>query len=220
MSPLDSDVLVGRYVEPGASAHCGNPGQGADEPVLVDGTTKLRNPQLYENSPLSGSLIEQHYEHDPQKLFSDRQPNLAVLHEKPEHRLMCTLKIQGFSNREIAAKMECTEAWVSQVLRQPWARQYMIQELNGAGRQALDVVLKANAMDSVFTLVELRDNASVPPAVRRAAADSLLDRYLGKPTQRTENVNVNATPGDLAEMQKEIDALKVEEARLTGGVPV
>src|SRR2546430_16148555 len=94
---------------------------------------KLLNTQLYENSPLSGSLKERDYEGNPERLFNDRKPNFAILSEKPEHRLVVFLKAEGLSNTEIAARTGYQLAGVGQAPRQPWARERLVQEMSHAG---------------------------------------------------------------------------------------
>lgn len=161
------------------------------EEVSLDETPKPANKQLFENSGLAEHAVTHAAATDPDRLFSttDRatDPNLAILDEKPEHRLIVYLKAQGFSNKEVSDKTGYTQAWVSQITRQPWFRLRLVQELREAGVDQIQQVLKANALDSIFTLVDLRDDPQAPKAVRKACADSLLDRYLGKPTQKFEN---------------------------------
>lgn len=156
--------------------------------VDPDETLKPANTQLFENSGLAQHAITHAAATDPDRLFSttDRatDPNLAILDEKPEHRLIVYLKGKGLSNKEVSNKTGYTQAWVSQITRQPWFRLRLVQELREAGVDQIQQVLKANALDSIFTLVDIRDDPQAPKAVRKSAADSLLDRYLGKATQK------------------------------------
>jgi hypothetical protein len=149
------------------------------------------NTQLFENSSLREVYAEQGA--DSEKLFNSLDPNLAILHEKPHHRLILYMAARDFSNHEIAEASGFTAPWISQVLRQPWARKVLTEELNRAGRDELSGILEGAAKDSLFTLIELRDSAE-NESVRRSAADSLLDRFLGKPKQSIEH----HVDGDLA----------------------
>ena len=184
-------------------------------------TAVLPNPQLYENSPLSGSNIEQDYEENPNRLYSDLKPNLRILHEKPEHRVLIFLKAQGLSNTEIAKRTGYDIAWVGQVLRQPWARQRLVDEIQAAGGDAIHTIIKAAGVDSVWRLIDERDNAKARPAERIAAANSLLDRFLGKPTQHIESKSDITThnTSTLSEIEKRLTELAAEETRLTGNKP-
>lgn len=156
--------------------------------VDPDETLKPPNTQLFENSGLEQHPVTHAAATDPDRLFHSssvsENPNLAILDEKPEHRFILHLKAEGFSNKEVAEKMGYTQAWVSQITRQPWFRLQLVQVMREAGVDQIQQVLKANALDSVFTLVEIRDDPQAPKAVRKSAADSLLDRYLGKATQK------------------------------------
>lgn len=172
------------------------------------------NRQLYSNSPLSGSDVEQDYENNPDALFNSKEPNLAVKHEKPEHRIVLFLKAQGLSNREISERTGYTQPWISQLLRQPWARERLIKEISSQGRDAVSEVIKAAAEDSVWTLIDVRDTAP-RPSDKLAAANSLLDRFLGKPTQKVEQT-LKELPADPAALQKELELLRQEESRLRG----
>lgn len=149
--------------------------------------------------------------------FNRKDPNLAVIHEKPEHRLMIMLKVQGYSHTEIAKFTDYTIAHVSQVLRQPWARERIVQELAKAGREVVMDLLQGAAVDSVFKIIELRDTATDEGVQLRASQD-LLDRHLGKATQRVES---HATVHHMSTTVKEVDAeiarVDAEIARLTMG---
>ena len=177
------------------------------------------NKQLWENSPLRNLFV------DPETptasgngFFNAKDPNLAILHEKPEHRLMVMMKIRGVSNNEIAEACGFTVPWVSQVLRQPWAQKFMAEEMTKAGGNAVEKLLEGAAVDSVSTLIELRDDETTPKAVRRQSAVDLLDRYMGKPMQKTENtnVNVNVDVSTVEKIDAEIAELERQEKQLMG----
>jgi len=163
--------------------------------------------------------VSQEYRDNPDRFFNSTEPNLAILHEKPEHRVLIYLKAQGLSNREIAAKTGFTDAWLSQVFRQPWARQRLAVELKEAGQDELHMTLSATAMDALRTMIELQEDTDVPPAVRQRAAADLLNRTLGMPTQRVVTDNtVRHTTQDIAAIDAELKQLAVEEAHLLGVV--
>lgn len=175
---------------------------------------KKVNGQLYENSQLNGSSVEEAYDEDISALFNDKKPNLAVIHEKPEHRVMIHMKVAGWSNREIAHATGYTDAWVSQILRQPWARDQIIREIDRSGRDGVEAIIEASVKDSVWKVIELRDSAP-KPEIQLAAARDLIDRALGKPTQKVEstskNLNISAS---LSDLEKQIKTLEEEEAKL------
>lgn len=123
-------------------------------------------------------------ETDPLRLFNmeNNPATVAIINEKPEHRLIVYLKSRGLSNKEVAERTGYSQTQISLITRQPWFRIRIVQELKEAGMNKLAKLLEASAVDSVFTLLEIRDDTEAPKAVRRACADSLLDRWLGKAT--------------------------------------
>src|SRR5262245_42118388 len=111
MNPFDTPSLVSDLLGPTEARPRQASGPPAD-PERFNPTNASFNPQLYETSPLSASQIEQDYEANPNRLFNDRPPNLRILHEKPEHRVLVFLKAQGLSNTEIAQRTGYQIAWV------------------------------------------------------------------------------------------------------------
>ena len=220
MSPFDQETqsMVERLLAPNEGRERQSSGPAAD-PARFDPASPAFNPQLYENSPLSGSQKEQDYESNPNALFADRPPNLRILHEKPEHRIILFLKAQGLSNVEIARKTGFQNAWIGQVLRQPWARQRLVEELQAIGVDAISTMVKAAAPDAMWRLITEMDNEKARPSERTAAANAVLDRFLGKPVQHVESKAdiTNHTLSSLEELDKRLADLKQEEARLVGG---
>ncbi len=141
---------------------------------------------------------------------------VEILNEKPEHRIILLLKAQGLSNREIAQRCGYGEAWVSQVLRQPWARERILLELQKANSDQIAALLRGELANSIFTLIEMRDTA--PKASDRiTAANSILNRFLGTPTQRVETQVTHLKPGQTVEdLDRTITELEAEEKRLLG----
>ena len=135
---------------------------------------------------LKAQELQKEYEESPDALFGDKRPNLVIKSERPEHRMIVYLKAQGMTNQEIANKTGYGYQWVCQIVRQPWFRAKFVEECKEVGRDAVETFLKAEVLPSLETLRNIRDNEAGKAADRRAAADSLLDRFLGKPTQRVE----------------------------------
>jgi len=82
-------------------------------------------------------------------LHGRRDPNIPIIHEKPEHRLILILKLKGFSNREIAKEMGYTEAWVSQVTRQSWFQSMLVDKMAEAGDKVLDRLIALEGKNSL-----------------------------------------------------------------------
>ena len=186
--------------------------------ALVPGapTQKPVNKQLYANSDMVGSLLEElaltEGFHNP------RTPNLAILHEKPEHRVILLLRFQGFTLTEIAEHTGYTVAWLSQVTRQPWFQARLAAMYQQAGKQQVQELYKEEAVNSFNKIVQLRDHAK-SEQVQLASALSVLDRAEGKPVQRTEvhNTNINHSTVTVETIDIELSKIDEEEKRLLRG---
>lgn len=152
-------------------------------------------PTPYENSEECGSILEQDLMENPDSLHGTRMPHYALKREKFEHRMVIFLKAQGLSNKEIAEKTGYTPVSVSNIVRQPWAQQRILEEMNSAGRDQVQTMLQGAAVDAVQRLISEMDNPEARASERIQAADKLLDRLYGKPnqpiTQRTDLQNLS-----------------------------
>lgn len=190
--------------------------------LLASENAKPVNKQVYANSSLSNSSVESVQKAQDaagQGLHGSRPPNLAIQHEKAEHRIVLLLTLKGLNNREIAKQMDYTEAWVSQIKRQPWFQVRLIEELSKAQEDVLDQILKVEATNSVFTLIHLRDHAK-NEGVRADCAKDILNRHLGKPAQKIEHtgeIGVAHSVSRVENINEELLQIEAEEARLLGG---
>lgn len=144
-------------------------------------------------------------------LHNAKPANVEVAREKPEHRVIMYMKLQGWSNREIARKLGYTDAWISQVTRQEWFRHRLLEEMKNSGRTEFVSVLQGEAVNSIDTLILMRDTAA-SETVRVMCAKDILDRCYGKAVQRveqkvefTEKVNeVERLNEEIAELEREL----------------
>lgn len=179
------------------------------------------NRQLFENRPESCSNIEQDQKEaldfqESDRLFNSKSPNLAILTERPWHRAVAYMVAQGCTNREIAVRFERSEAWISQLTRQPWFQIRVTQELKEAGQDKVQNMLEAQVVPSIETVIRLRDSAGSEP-VRLNAAMNLIDRFCGKPTLRTETkatVDIHATVTTVEAIDEETKRVEAQLAQL------
>ena len=162
------------------------------------------NTQVYGNNTLSSSGAEDYYKSE-NRLFGDKEPNLAIKCERPEHRLIVYLKARGMSNTEIAKQTGYGYQWVCQIVRQPWFRARFVQECTDAGQDVIKTFLTSEAMPSLETLAEIRDDEEQKGATRVTAANSILDRFLGKPIQHVETEKVSDS---LDKAREDVEALE------------
>lgn len=174
------------------------------------------NRQLFQNSNLAHDPVVSEYL-GGKSLAGDTAPNLAVLKERPEHRIMLYLKAQGLSNQEIAGKTGYGYQWVCQVVRQPWFRKAFVELVEDAGKDATEEFLRGEVLNSLTTLVEIRDNPEAKEASRVAAANAVLDRALGKPTQHIQTERIgnseNAKEG-MEQVDRELAAIHEKQAAM------
>jgi hypothetical protein len=115
--------------------------------------------------------------------FGAKDPQMAIQQEKPEHRQVVLLKANGLANHQIARVTGFSKAYVSVILRQPWARSLLAESMAQATEDAFQNILASEVMPSLLVLAELRDDENAPHSVRANCADKILDRALGKPAQ-------------------------------------
>lgn len=132
---------------------------------------------------------------------NQRPPQNDIQYEKPEHRIVLTLKMQSLDNREIAAKTGYSVQHVMNILRQPWAIEWMVKEAQKRGQNELELLLKGEAVKCIKKLVDLRD-AEVRPEVQLAATNSLMDRIFGKAAQPVLHGKMDQTKLSDAELEK------------------
>ena len=137
----------------------------------------------YERSAMATSDIEKEARSGPDALFNDRQPHYEIKHQKPEHRIVIFLKAEGNTNREIARITGMSEVAISNILRQPWARTQLLDEINKAGRNEVVEIFKGAAADVAQTMVDIVNNPEAKSADKISASHLILDRLFGKATQ-------------------------------------
>lgn len=137
----------------------------------------------YEQSPESTSQAAQALAEDPDALHNDRKPFYAIKNQKPEHRIAILLKAQGNTNREIAATLGLTPVAVANILKQPWARKQLLEEINRAGRNEVIQVFKGAALDVAEAVVDIVNDPEAKASDKISASHLILDRLFGKATQ-------------------------------------
>lgn len=106
---------------------------------------------------------------------------------------MLDLAIQGFNTTEIAALIGRHRITVSRALRSPWGREYMIKQSQKNLAQEIQTLLETEALPSIQKLIDTRDNVLARPETQVSAANSLLDRLLGKAAQPIITTKIDTT---------------------------
>jgi len=151
-------------------------------------------------------------------LFGDKVPTTLYKTEKPEHVLMCYMMAGGKTQKEIAAATGYTPAAVSQITRQPWFRKRFLALAAEAGQDQVEAFVKGETINSLETLILVRDNATSKGSERIAAANSILDRALGKPAvyiKSDSNLNIANAANTKDEIDRQLAAVQ-EQLRARG----
>jgi hypothetical protein len=157
------------------------------------------------------------YETSDLKFLGDNvRPKHEILTERPEHRIIVYLKAQGKSNTEISKITGYTKAWLTQVCAQPWFKLQLTNLLHEKGGDMVQNFLEGQVMNTLETLVEIRDNGD-KDATRLAAANAILDRAFGKPTQhiKTEAVaDPTNAQTEMSSIERELAMVKEQQRAL------
>ena len=136
-------------------------------------------------------------------LYNDVRPKHIYTHEKPEHRKVLEMHMSGYTQKEIADHMGYCVNTVQTVIRQPWARKFVIEQTKKTVQQEMRDFLEAEVLPTLKVVVAVRDNEKARASDRLNASAQLLDRFLGKPVQpmTTETVDVKKLSSDELERQ-------------------
>lgn len=148
------------------------------------------------------------------------EPSNSPENEQEWHRTMMFLVARGFSDKEIASKLRKTPSYIGTVRRSPWFREQLEAYIDEEGRDSIRSILEGEVLNSVYTLIDIRDNREAKESDRRAAADSLLDRFLGKAPQTVQHVDGGRSEvaKEQARIEKQLAEVD-EQLRLHGAVP-
>ena len=127
-------------------------------------------------------------------------------------RLAAYLFCTGLSQTEIARKLSVQICTVSNWWRQPWFQELVREEMALCGRDPVQEIIKGAAADSVFTLIELRDEPNTPSGVRRACCSELLDRAYGKAPVTVHNVGYQADVKDIERVDEDLRNMLSDKA--------
>lgn len=171
--------------------------------------TQGEGPYITDNT--SGAERFEEYKDQVDALFEDRPAYQAILKESPRHRLILWMTANGHSPAQIAQALGITKQTVYTTRKQPWFREMFVRLTTSMGKDSVEQFLQSEVMPSLEVLRDIRDNEEAKPADRRAAADSLLDRYLGKATVKVDTeakapADVPTEAAELIAEQRRLDA--------------
>jgi hypothetical protein len=141
---------------------------------------------------------------------------------RTQHRTIIQMVFSGFSNNEIAERLEMSPASVSTIVRSPLGQAYLGGLNDKAQETTLDVrkkltSLNKNALETFERILDPRQK--VNPAVQATVAKDVLDRNGYKPPDRLAIDMTMAVKTD-AEIDAEISALESSIKKTTLQDPI
>jgi predicted transcriptional regulator len=139
--------------------------------------------------------------------------NASLSSDTPRMRLVAWLTAQGKSRTEIANILDVSPATVTNTLKHPSCKALVKSIIDEIGQDAVKTFLQTEVLSSLETLVAIRDSDE-KGQVRIAAANSILDRALGKPTQHIESSDAKSSEAVRVENEALNSQLEAVEAQL------
>ena len=173
-----------------------------------------------EETPKMASRLVQEMEFD--KGFNTKrvQHQQPCRNEQPWHRRAAMLYVQGYSPCEVADLLQVSKRDILRLKQEPWFQDLLVKEFNSTGRQALDDMIKLEAMPALRVVVEIMNDPKQKGATRLAAANSVIDRFAGKSVQRVESVNVNTNVSAVPDIDNRLAEIESEMKRLVDPNPL
>jgi hypothetical protein len=165
-------------------------------------------------------------------LYNPAEPSVAIVKEKFEHRAIAYMRASGLSRKEIFERLggqfhpngapisgtaKYSYTHLGNILQQPWFRKRVVELQHEAGFDQIEASIKAVLPEAVDTVVEIMEDRGATPAARLNAANSILDRGLGKPVQRVEQNNTNSHThviDDARQLDREMEIIQQELKQL------
>lgn len=211
LSGIEVDILTRRLLDKADKSKRG---------VKASGGARANN--AYTPSVADAVIYDDMKERGVAPLEGGNLPEFRIVNEKPEHRFLVYLFAQGLNirevfeqlggkydeaNRPISGTGQWSYAYLTQIRRQPWFESRLLTLMQEQGVDKVQAKLELELFPSLEVVKELRDDHSVAPATRLNAANSLIDRFLGKPIQhvKSESVSeVHTFEHDVEKLEREI----------------
>lgn len=179
-------------------------GGSGEVPLLTNSTP--------EPPSASRSRIEQNGSKAP--LHGQKEPYYELVKETPEHLVIAYMAASGMSQSEIADRRGKSRITISNLFRQPWFQQRVVDIISEQGSDVVKTLISGAAVDSVLRLIHLRDHAE-SESVQASTSIHLLDRHLGKAPQKVEHSNASGDPHkEEARLRRQLAELERQEKEL------
>lgn len=179
--------------------------------------------KVLEKGPRGGDLTDPRYKSEwRQKSYNGNDTGLhrangwedtaapGLKNEQPWQHMAAFMLNAGRTNSEIAMAAGVTPGTVSHLRAQRWFQELCARVANTEGEEILGVI-RSEIVDSVNTIVAIRDDTSLPARVRLSAAITMLEQGHGKPIQKNVSLISHSTSSpeeEMARIQEELRALR------------
>jgi hypothetical protein len=147
------------------------------------------------------------------EFYQSTPPIRELEKEQAWHRTAAFAFALGATAKDVAKQLDRTYITVQNLLRQPWFQKNVTALMAEYGSRDIMELLRAEQVNSLCTLIEIRDNPKAASAARVVCARDILDRTLGKPMQRVEVTGEVASDNPVEEVERleaEVNRLKLD----------
>lgn len=196
-------------------------GPGSADPNRVKGPNEYQ-PDLHE---ADFEVAEQ----NGRLLHGATRPPYVIQQERPEHRFLVFLYAQGLSTKDIFVQLggewdsslnlpksgtgQYSYQHLHTIRRQAWFQTKLVQYMEECGKDLIRAKFESELMPSIEKVIEIRDDEDAPKQLQLRAAESLIDRFLGKPIQQVQALpaaSVDRYEKEAAELVRETEAIEAE----------
>jgi hypothetical protein len=139
--------------------------------------------------------------------------NWELQKEQAWHKVAATLYALGASQVQIARELDKTPQAVCNLVKQERFQSRVAGIMAENSRDMMEL-FKAERINTLATLIELRDDPGTPASVRAMVCKDILDRSLGKAVQRIEAMGEVHSDDPV----KEVEMLEADIKRLRDSV--
>lgn len=140
-------------------------------------------------------------------------PTFVIIDEKPIHLAIAYMMVAGRTRKEIGDSTGLGTNMLSNLSKQPWFKDRIKQIADANGKDMVKAFLEGQVLTSLETLSTIRDDPGEKGATRVSAANSILDRYLGKPTTHIEaksTLNIHTAAEAANQVESELEKIDRE----------
>jgi len=148
---------------------------------------------------------------------NERLPHHVILEEKPVHTTIAYLLASGRTRAEISTAVGMSTPVIGEVVKQPWFKKRLKEITEANGNDMVKAFLEGEVLPSLEVLRTIRDNDDEKGATRVVAANSILDRFMGKPVAHVESkttLNIHSAADAKDQVQSELEKVDAELRRL------